>query len=198
MILGSTRPSTMLWAGSVPEITNDPHYCTLWSAGSNYNDRRPTFDTESGWDQKGSQTRELFLRSSFKVLPDENSQSRRCCSARYIYINKSMSFLNTADIPEQQVISLCGDMDSQNRRGLGNTRYSGFDPKNPTDSAVLRIVEMGFTPPEARNALQKTDNGVNHCIYLAVEYLLGRRWCFTTSQGSWEASVCTTSTKGSE
>jgi hypothetical protein len=62
--------------------------------------------------------------------------------------------------------------DFYQRRRSGDARYNDFDPTNPTDSAILRIVEMGFTPYEARDALRKTDNGVNHCIYLAIEYLL--------------------------
>jgi hypothetical protein len=43
---------------------------------------------------------------------------------------------------------------------------------DPADKAMLQIVAMGFTPSEARNALMKTDNGIHHCVQLAVERLL--------------------------
>ena len=66
-------------------------------------------------------------------------------------------------------------MDFYERKRSGGMTYKDFDPKNPTDSAILRIVEMGFTPFEAREALQKTDNGVNRCIHLAIEHLLHKR-----------------------
>ncbi|KAF1831574.1 hypothetical protein BDW02DRAFT_581967 [Decorospora gaudefroyi] len=52
----------------------------------------------------------------------------------------------------------------------GSERY-----ENTADKAIYRIVEMGFTPEQAREALRMTDLGVGLRIDRAVELLLSRQ-----------------------
>jgi len=44
--------------------------------------------------------------------------------------------------------------------------------ENTVDRAIYRIVEMGFTPEQARQALRKTDLGDGLRVDRAVELLL--------------------------
>lgn len=46
--------------------------------------------------------------------------------------------------------------------------------ENTAEKAIHRIVEMGFTPDEAREALRKTDLGDGLRVDRAVEMLLSR------------------------
>jgi hypothetical protein len=48
-----------------------------------------------------------------------------------------------------------------------------YDPsQNSAEKAVFRIVEMGFTPEEAKGALKITDMGDGLRVDRAVEYLM--------------------------
>lgn len=53
-------------------------------------------------------------------------------------------------------------------------QYEMLDPQsiNSVDRAVFRIVEMGFSPEEAKGALKITDMGDGLRVDRAVEFLL--------------------------
>lgn len=55
---------------------------------------------------------------------------------------------------------------------LQHTIYSSDVAENTADKAVYRIVEMGFTPDQARHALRMTDLGDGLRVDRAVELLL--------------------------
>lgn len=49
---------------------------------------------------------------------------------------------------------------------------AGDASENSADKAIFRIVEMGFTPEQARRALRMTDMGDGLRVDRAVELLL--------------------------
>lgn len=53
--------------------------------------------------------------------------------------------------------------------------YGSERHENTADKAIHRIVEMGFTPDQARDALRLTDRGDGLRVDRAVELLLSRQ-----------------------
>ena len=66
-----------------------------------------------------------------------------------------------------------GRVQSFNRLSLQNALAG--EAEDTSDKAVRRIVDMGFTPAEAKHALKKTDMGDGIRIDRAVDYLLRQR-----------------------